>query len=219
MNSLQAYVVDDDADVRKGLIALLESAGYPVRVFGSAPSFLDSVMENIGTLAGCLILDVRMPEMDGMQLQRKLVERQCALPIIFLTGHGELPEAVEAMRKGAFDFLVKPVDGRQLLERVGFAWQQETERCRLADLQLDIRERLNRLSARERQVLAFALNGLHNQSIATTLGLSQRTVEAHRSRLLLKLDAASVQNWLRHCEQAGLPSARLIELLGRQMKP
>jgi len=213
MNSLQAYVVDDDADVRKGLVLLLESARYPVQGFASAESFLDAVAGRIPTLAGCLILDLRMPGIDGLALQRLLTEAGAALPIIFLTGHGELSDAISAMRSGAIDFLLKPVDGKVMLERLAACWQIETERVRARQLREQLISGLQRLTAREREILRFALQGLRNGVIAEVLGLSLRTIEAHRSRLLLKLDADSVQDWQRRCEQAGLLSAQLIDYL------
>jgi len=213
MNSLQVYVVDDDADVRKGLVSLLESAHYPVQGFARAESFLEAVADSIPTLAGCLILDLRMPGIDGLALQRLLTEAGAALPIIFLTGHGELPDAINAMRSGALDFLLKPVDGNLLLERLAACWHAETERVRARQLREQLISGLQRLTARERQILRFALQGLRNGVIAEVLGLSLRTIEAHRSRLLLKLDADSVQDWQRRCEQSGLPSAQLIEHL------
>ncbi len=214
MNSLQAYVVDDDADVRKGLVTLLKSAGYPAQEFSSAEGFLDAVGGDIQTLAGCLILDLRMPGMDGLALQRRLVEAGGAIPILFLTGHGEVPDAVVALRSGAIDFLLKPVNGKRLLERFAACWQTETERVHARQLREQLLSGMHRLTVREREILRLALQGIRNGSIAPMLGLSLRTVEAHRSRLLLKLDAASIQDWQRRCELAGLPSARLVELLG-----
>ena len=206
----QIHVVDDDADVRNGLLILLETAGYPVQCHASAEAFWQAVEARLGELAGCLIVDVRMPGWSGIELQRRLVERHCALPILFLTGHGELPEAVEAMRLGARDFLVKPVDGACLLQRVEQVWHDETERSRRAALQEAVCKALRRLTARERQVLARALDGRQNPAIATDLQLSERTVEAHRSRLLLKLDAASLHAWLQRCEAVGLARQQLL---------
>ncbi len=207
------YVVDDDADVRKGLLTLLASAGYPAQGFAGAESFLDAFAGNIQTLAGCLILDVRMPGMDGLALQQRLAEAGGAIPIIFLTGHGELPDAVVALRSGAVDFLLKPVDGKLLLQRLASCWQAETERVQVRQLREQLVSGMQRLTRREREILLFALQRARNVNIADQLGLSLRTVEAHRSRLLLKLDATSIQDWQWRCEQAGLSSARLIELL------
>ena len=214
MNTLQAYVVDDDVDVRKGLVMLLKSAGYPAQGFSSAESFLDVVGGDIQTLAGCLILDLRMPGMDGLALQRRLAEAGGAIPILFLTGHGELPDAVVALRSGAVDFLLKPVDGKALLERLADCWQAETERVQAQQLREQMLAGLHRLTVRESGILRFALQGIRNGEIAELLGLSLRTVEAHRSRLLLKLGAAaSIQDWQRRYEVVGLSSARLVELL------
>jgi FixJ family two-component response regulator len=155
-----------------------------------------------------------MPGMDGLQLQRLIVEAGGAIPIIFLTGHGELPDAVVALRSGAIDFLLKPVDGKLLLHRVDSCWKAESERIHARQLCEQLASGLHRLTGREREILRFALRGIQNLAIAELLGLSLRTVEAHRSRLLLKLDATSIQDWQRRCEQTGLPSATLIELLG-----
>lgn len=214
MNTLQAYVVDDDADVRKALVALLQSAGYPAQGFASAEAFLDAFSGSIQTLAGCLILDLRMPGMDGLALQHRLVEAGGAIPILFLTGHGEVPDAVVALRAGAVDFLLKPVDGRRLLEMLATCWQAETERVHARQLREQLLSGLHRLTGREREILRLALQGIRNGAIAALLDLSLRTVEAHRSRLLLKIAADSVQDWQRRCELAGLPSARLVEMLG-----
>ena len=214
MNSLQAYVVDDDADVRKGLVTLLKAAGYPAQGFASAEAFLDALAGDIETVAGCLILDLRMPGMDGLALQHRLVEAGSAIPILFLTGHGEVPDAVVALRSGAVDFLLKPVDGKALLERLADCWQAETERVQAQQLREQVLAGLHRLTVRESGILRFALQGIRNGEIAKLLGLSLRTVEAHRSRLLLKLGAAaSIQDWQRRCEVVGLSSARLVELL------
>ncbi len=213
MSGLLVYIVDDDADVRKGLVSLLESAGYPAQGFASAESFLDAVAESMAALAGCVILDLRMPGLDGLALQRRLVDAGGTIPILFLTGHGELPDALVALRAGAVDFLLKPVDGRLLLRRLDACWQAETARFQARQLQEQVLCVLQRLTRREREILGFALQGIRNWAIAEILGLSLRTIEAHRSRLLLKLDAASVQEWQRRCEQGGLPTARLVELL------
>lgn len=217
MNALQAYVVDDDVDVRKGLESLLKSAGYPVQGFPSAESFLDAQKENIEFLAGCLILDLRMPGMDGLALQHRLVDAGGTIPILFLTGHGDVPDAVVALRYGAVDFLLKPVDGRRLLACIEQVWHSETERTRLAALQLEARNGMCRLSSRERQVLAQALEGLQNPAIAASLQMSERTVEAHRSRLLLKLGAPSLHAWLLRCDNAGLTRQSLIAELSAEL--
>jgi two-component system response regulator FixJ len=214
MSTLQVYVVDDDADVRKGLLALVESAGYPAREFASAESFLEAVADQFAALAGCLILDLRMPGMDGLALQRRLVEGGSALPIVFLTGHGDLPDAIDAMRSGALDFLLKPVNGKLLRERLATCWQADSLRVQTLQQRAHLLAGLQRLTGREREILRFALQGIRNGGIAEILSLSPRTVEAHRSRLLLKLDADSVQDWQRRSEQGGLSSAQLIELLG-----
>jgi FixJ family two-component response regulator len=214
MLAQKIYVVDDDADVRNGLAILLETESYPVQLFGSADDFWQAFEANLHELAGCLILDIRMAGMNGLELHQRLAGAGCALPVIFLTGHAELPDAVAAMRKGAIDFLTKPVKGDELLQRLELVWKTEQERCRVAILQSELRTGLARLSAREREVLMLGLQGRQNRDIATVLDLSLRTVEAHRSRLLLKLNAATLQAWLHQCEAAALTPAAVLDLLG-----
>lgn len=213
MNPMQVFVVEDDDDVRKGLVLLVEAAGFPVQSFASAGAFLDSIVGNCAELYGCLVLDVRMPEVDGLQLQRRIVDGGGKIPIIFLTGQGALPDAVAAMRAGAVDFLLKPVDGSRLLTHIEQLWQHETERLHRRLLQANLLQMAARLTGREQQVLALALDGLPNRSIATSLGLSERTIEAHRSRLLLKLGAPSLQAWLQQCEKSGLARQDMLGML------
>ena len=185
------YVVDDDEAVRESLAFLFDAAGLAVETFASAEGFLAAARPAV---PACLVLDVCMPGMDGPQLQAELSRRGVRLPIIFLTGYGTIPLTVKAMQAGAADFLIKPVDGQRLVERVQAllraslaAWEGELENQAL-------RERLATLTEREREVLAHALDGHANKEIAARLGISPRTVEHHRSRVLLK---TGVDNLLR----------------------
>jgi len=178
------FVVDDDLAVRDGLRALLESSGHTVDAYDSAEAFLGAFD---GTRPGCLVLDVRLPQMTGPQLQVELERRGSRLPIVFLTAHGDIPLTVEVMRAGAADFLTKPVEGSRLIEHVaaalqrGIAWSRETEATRA---------RLAGLTEREREVMELTVAGLSNKEIAQRLGISHRTVEVHRARVMQKTGAA-----------------------------
>jgi FixJ family two-component response regulator len=193
------YVVDDDAAVRDSLLLLLESAGLRAAEFDSAEAFLAA---HRGDQPGCLVLDVHMPGMDGLELQNELVRRGELMPIIFLTAHGDVPKTVRAMKAGAVDFLTKPVNGKLLVERVQHAVElSETAHKREA--------RLKSLTQREREILKLAVAGQPNKQIARELGISYRTVEAHRSRILSKTGATTL------LELANLIAATQSEGLGR----
>lgn len=195
------YIVDDDAAVRDSLSVLLDARGYKVRVFGSAQEFLDAA----STLPlGCLIADIRMPEMDGLELQQRLSERSLSLPTIVVTGHGDVPLAVRAMKAGAMDFIEKPFSSQTILDSVAGALarlQAEDERdpaVAAAAAKLEL------LSAREREVLQGLLAGLPNKSIAYDLAISPRTVEIHRARVMDKMGARSLSELVRLALAAGL---------------
>ena len=182
------FVVDDDDSVRASLTAVLTSAGLAVETFGSAAEFLDGFDAD---RAGCLLLDIRMPGMSGSELQEWLDRRQAIVPIVFLTGHGDVVLAVEAMQHGAVDFVRHPVRGCDLLERVGHAL--ERDRTNRAALQRPavIRERIDGLSTTEREVLALLAAGEPEAAIARALGLGLRAVEIARAQLMQKLCACS----------------------------
>ena len=176
------YVVDDDAAVRDSLSLLLESAGFRAAAFESAEAFLREYRD---ATPGCLVLDVHMPEVSGLQLQAELGRRSMQLPIVFLTGHGDVPTTVRAIKAGAVDFLTKPVEGKLLVERVQHAVElSETAHRREA--------RLQSLTQREREILKLAVAGQPNKQIARELGISYRTVEVHRSRILSKTGAGTL---------------------------
>jgi two-component system, LuxR family, response regulator FixJ len=188
------YVVDDDDAVRDSLRLLLKSAGIPCEAFGSAQEFLGGYDP---AQPGCLVLDVRMPGMSGLEMQTELNLRGATIPVIFITGHGDIPMAVEAMQHGAFDFLQKPFRDQELLDRVQRALTRDTEnRARLRHTDR-IRERLATLSPREREVLDLVTQGKANKMVAGDLGVSQRTVEIHRAHVMQKMEAGSLAELVR----------------------
>ena len=188
------FVVDDDEAVRGSLMLLLKSLGLPVVTFASAPDFLAAYRPE---QAGCLILDIRMPGMSGLELQHQLNVLGAVIPVIFISGHGDIPMAVEAMQHGAFDFLQKPFRDQDLIDRVQKAMERDSlSRDQLRELGR-IRERLNSLTAREREVLGLMTLGKQNKVMAGELGVSQRTVEIHRARVMDKMQARSLAQLVR----------------------
>ncbi|MBI3676009.1 MAG: response regulator transcription factor [Proteobacteria bacterium] len=194
MASRTVFIVDDDADVRDSLRILLESSGLKVETFESAVSFLASEAYK---REGCLIADIRMPDMDGLQLQDELVKRDCKLPVIVMTGHGDVPLAVRAMKAGAIDFLEKPFDDAALLESIARA--EEQVRAAQADTanRRAVEERFTQLTDRERQVLDLLVLGKANKVVAYDLSISPRTVEIHRARVMDKMAARSLAELVR----------------------
>ncbi len=187
-------VVDDDDAVRNSLRLLLKSAGINAEVEASAQDYL---ARYDATQGGCLLLDVRMPGMSGLELQQELNVRGATIPVIFITGNGDIPMAVEAMQHGAFDFLQKPFRDQDLLDRVQRALARDTEnRARLRHTDR-IRERLASLSPREREVLELVTQGKANKMVASDLGVSQRTVEIHRAHVMQKMEASSLAELVR----------------------
>lgn len=187
-------IVDDDADVRDSLRALLESAGFDVRDFDSAKAVLAD-----GDLArgACLIADIRMPDMDGLALQEELVNRKVGLPVIIVTGHGDVPLAVRAMRAGAVDFIEKPFDDELLLQSIKQALAVGRESRGQASLAQTAAARIGLLTERERQVLECLVAGKANKVIAYELDISPRTVEIHRAHVMEKMQARSLSDVVR----------------------
>ena len=183
------FIVDDDEAVRDALQLLLRSVGLASESYSSAKAFLEAYDAQ---RSGCLVLDVRMPGLSGLELAQLLSERQVMLPIIFITGHGDVPMAVEAMRLGAMDFIQKPFRDQDLLDRIQAALQQDAEIRRALRERQTVRQRLARLTPREREVLDLLLAGKANKVIAFDLGVSQRTVEIHRARVMEKMEAKSL---------------------------
>lgn len=188
------FVVDDDDAVRQAVRMLLRSVGLAVEVFASPRAFLQSFDP---ARAGCALLDVRMPEMSGLELQEALTERHSLLPLIFVTGHGDVQIAVRAMQAGALDFIEKPFNDQQLLERVNRALALDARnRAGLARREA-IAEREERLTPREREVMQRIVEGQPNKVIAIDLGLSERTVELHRAKVMEKMQASSLAHLVR----------------------
>lgn len=176
-------IVDDEADVREALQLMLEIEGYETAAYDSAQSFL--VNDNHHT-PGCVLLDVRMPGKSGLELQQIMLQRQINLPIIFLTGHADIEVAIASLKKGALDFLLKPVDGKKLLEAIESAIRHDQKKRAGVSGQERIREGLSALSAREREILDLFLRGLNDRAVAERLQLSERTVQGHRARIYEK---------------------------------
>jgi FixJ family two-component response regulator len=188
------FVVDDDEGVRTSLGILLDSAGYRPMACSSAPEFL---AQYDPARPGCLLLDMRMPGMNGMELLRELAGRGAFLPVIFITGHGDVPMAVEAMKGGAFDFLQKPFSQHDLLDRVSRALAADAEARQTLLLTEELRRRHATLTPREREVMALIVAGHANKVIAMDLKLSERTVEIHRARVMEKMATRSVAHLVR----------------------
>jgi two-component system response regulator FixJ len=188
------YIVDDDDAVRSALRLLLKSVGLATTPLSSAQEFLATYDLQ---QPGCLILDVRMPGMSGLELQQQLNLRGAIIPVIFITGHGDIPMAVEAMQQGAFDFLQKPFRDQDLIDRIQRALAKDvTGRVELRE-RSRIKERLESLTAREREVLELVASGKPNKIMAADLGVSQRTVEIHRARVMEKMGASSLAQLVR----------------------
>ena len=188
------FIVDDDDAVRGSLRLLLKSVGLAATALPTAQEFLDKYDPQ---QPGCLILDVRMPGMSGMELQQQLNVRGATIPVIFITGHGDIPMAVEAMQQGAFDFLQKPFRDQDLIDRIQRALAKDvTTRTELNE-RSRLRERLDSLTPREREVLALVTSGKPNKIMAADLGVSQRTVEIHRARVMEKMHASSLAQLVR----------------------
>ena len=197
----RVFIIDDDLSVRKGLERLLRSVGYPVEAFASAADFLDRA---VFPSVCCIILDVRMPEVNGLDLQARLMDSGCELPIIFLTGYGNIPMSVQAMKQGAVDFLTKPVDEEKLLEAVQNALARHRtllgERCRVEEIQA----RIESLTPRELEVLRYVIAGALNKQIAAYLGIAEKTVKVHRGRMMEKMGVTTVAKLVQLCAIAGV---------------
>lgn len=191
----KVFIIDDDPSVCLGLSRLLDASGYRVEVFNSATEFL--AREDYTGIA-CIILDVSMPQHSGLDLQTKLNARRSKLPIIFLTGHGDLPMGVQAMNRGAVDFLSKPVDERILLEAVSRALKKHRQVTKSLDV-------FKKLTPRELQVLQYLLNGKINKQIADELRISEKTVKAHRAKVMVKMGVSSAVELGRACASLDVP--------------
>ena len=187
--SATVFIVDDDAAIRFAMQALMDSVNLNHEIFASADEFLEKITSQ---RPGCLVLDIRMPGLGGLELQDELIRRGNTLPIIFITGHGDVPMAVEAMQKGAVDFIQKPFRDQELLDRIRQALATDEERREEQQQHVEVANRLERLTNREREVFDLVVTGKPNKVIAYELGVSQRTVEIHRARVMEKMQARSL---------------------------
>lgn len=183
------YVVDDDDGMRRALSLLLSTVGYTTEVYARPGDFLAHFKREE---PGCLVLDIRMPEMSGLELQQQLNRSGCMLPIIFITGHGDVPMAVQAMKAGAFEFIQKPFRDQDLLDQINHALQHDAENRKGVARRTEVLRRIESLTPRERQVMDLVVEGGANKVIAIDLGLSERTVEIHRAKVMEKMGARSV---------------------------
>lgn len=189
------YIVDDDDAVRDSLCFLLKSVGITGNGFSSGNEFLEAYDPD---WTGCILLDIRMPGISGMEVQRQLAERNCPLPIIFITGHGDIPMAVEAMHLGAYDFIQKPFHDQELLDRIQQALTTYRESQDELTLRKNVQERYEKLTPREKEVMEAVVRGHANKVIAMDLELSQRTVEIHRARVMEKMQARSLASLVKY---------------------
>lgn len=197
------FIVDDDPAVRDALTLLLKQEGISVQTFENAETFLSAYRPDY---KGCIILDVRMPGMDGMQLQEKLFHCNCVMPIIFLTGHGDIPMSVRAIKAGATNFLTKPITRAKLLDSIQSAFLENEKLIAANRHNQDAILRLISLTKREREVMELAIQGYHNKEIASRLGISFRTVEIHRSNIMHKTGAINLLDLARIAYESGLGS-------------
>jgi len=199
------FVVDDDASMRQALARLLQSVQLRVEVFASPQEFLQSERPNVPS---CLVLDVRLPGLSGLDFQAELARADVRIPIVFITGHGDIPMSVRAMKAGAVDFLAKPFRDQDLLDAVTAAIQRDQKRREHENAMTDLRAHFSSLTPREREIMALVASGLMSKQIAAEVGLSEITVKVHRSHLMKKMGARSVADLVRMAEALGVTPAK-----------
>jgi FixJ family two-component response regulator len=197
------FVVDDDRAIREAMMSLLASVGLRVETFGTAQEFLQSPRPDV---PACLVLDVRLPGSSGLDLQRDLTSAGVSIPIVFITGHGDVPMSVQAMKAGAVEFLTKPVRDQQLLDAVQQAIDRDRVERRRRTVLEELRRRHESLTPREREVMTRVVAGLLNKQIAVELGTSEITVKVHRAKLVRKMRAKSLPELVRMAERLGAPT-------------
>jgi FixJ family two-component response regulator len=200
------FVVEDDASMRRALSNLFQSIGLRVELFGSASEMLQSKLLDI---ASCLVLDVRLPGLSGLDFQTELARANVHIPIIFMTGHGDIPMTVRAMKGGAIDFLTKPFRDQDMLDAVGAAIKRDQKRREADKVTADLQALLETLTPREREILASVSSGLMNKQIAAELGLAEITVKIHRGRIMKKMGARSLADLVRKAEMLGINRIKL----------
>jgi FixJ family two-component response regulator len=199
------FVVDDDPSMRKALTNLFRSVGLRAEVFGSAREWLESKLPEV---ASCLVLDIRLPGLSGLDFQAELVKANIQIPIIFMTGHGDIPMTVKAMKAGAIDFLTKPFRDQDMLDAVAIAIERDRARRKEQKIVAELRAVFETLTTRERDVLALVASGLMNKQIAAEIGLAEITVKIHRGHLMRKMGARSLADLVRMAEMLGIRRAK-----------
>ena len=195
------FVIDDDASMRRALTNLFQSVGLKVEVFGSAPEMLQTKLPDV---ASCLVLDIRLPGLSGLDFQNELAKANIHIPIIFMTGHGDIPMTVRAMKGGAVDFLTKPFRDQDMLDAVVMAIERDRKRREVEKVVMDLQALFGTLTSREREVLALVATGLMNKQIAAELGLAEITVKIHRGHIMKKMGARSLADLVRKAETLGI---------------
>jgi FixJ family two-component response regulator len=204
-NEPTVFVVEDDASVRRALSNLFESVGLKVEVFGSASEMLQSKLPDV---ASCLVLDIRLPGLSGLDFQTELAKANIRIPIIFMTGHGDIPMTVRAMKGGAVDFLTKPFRDQEMLDAVVMAIERDRKRRQADKIVANLQGQFKTLTPREREILALVSSGLMNKQVAAELGLAEITVKIHRGHIMKKMGAKSVADLVIKAEALGIRRAK-----------
>jgi FixJ family two-component response regulator len=205
MSEPTVFIIDDDPSARRGITRLVHAAGMNAESFASAEDFLASGKSNE---SGCIVLDVSMPDMTGPELQEELSKTEYCMPIIFLSGNSDVPTTASAMKKGAVDFLTKPIDRDDLLEAIRLSLAKEEKNRAQREENLSINEHIKSLTPREYEVMSYVITGMLNKQIAAELFISEETVKIHRGRVMQKLGIVSVAELVRLCEKVGISPAK-----------